>query len=349
VIRARGWRIVIAMLFVVSSAWAESEHIEVALVGSEDAIRFVEAPLRASLASLPVEVTTSPADTLDVNLLLALPSSTAIARIWVDVRSTERIAMFLADRSGQRILVRQVQRSGAEDAVAREELFQILESSIEALLAGGTIGVEREDARRELGLPEKAEARRTQSRPKPVPPPKAKPKAESGATFFVGYHALLWSQFHPLHGPLVGAEVFGGRFRLSFNIEPRFPRRVEGDVVSMDVFHVGTRLVPWYTFELGEPVVVALGLGAGLDVQRSEAVAVPGSDATLGDPFTTLVPVLRGAVAIDLPELRLRVGLALDVDIVRTEYIVVVDGDRQRAFVPWRLHPVLFAAFTFGP
>jgi hypothetical protein len=345
---ARIFCIVVAMLVIARPARAEGERVEVAIVGSEEAIRFVEDPLRASFASLPVTVTTTAAETLDVNALLALPSSSSVARIWVDVRSAERIAMFLADRSGQRILLRQVARAAPDDVVAREELLQILESSVEALLAGGQIGVEREEARRALGLPEKTIPPPAELPPPQEPVPAPLPKAEPGGVgFFFGYHALLWSQYHPLHGPLAGAELVEQRFSISFQIEPRFPRRVDGDVVSMDVFHVALRVMPWYSFQLSEPATLAFGFGPGLDIQRSAAVEVPGSTAKLAEPATALIPVVRAAAAVDLAQLRF--GLGLDLDLVRTEYIVTVNDDRQRAFVPWRLHPVVFGAFRFGP
>ena len=65
--------------------------------------------------------------------------SSAVAVFWCDLESTDRVFLFLASPTGGRVLVRRL--SGTSTAELEEAVAIIVRSSVEALLAGGEIGV----------------------------------------------------------------------------------------------------------------------------------------------------------------------------------------------------------------
>jgi hypothetical protein len=361
----------IAVALAAGNAQAEDARVVVELVGPGEATAFFEVPLEAALARLPVAVEARAQRELDVRGLLRLGPSPALARIWIDARDDARLSMFLADASGQRLLVRHVPSTSARDVVAREEICQIVESSVEALLGGGAIGVSRDQAAAQLVPrpdtsaplpPAPAPARAPKSRA-PLAPTRSSPASASADVgpsmradsvgVFAGYHFAAWSDSVRLHGPALGAHWFHPLGRLGWGMaataELRFPQAVTGDLVGMEVRAVSLRAVPRLAFQLGPLVRGHLGLGPGIDLIESGPVPAAGSSAALGPSERYATGVLRLELGVDLRAFEtasLLLALAADVDGTQTRYTARVDEARREVFVSWRAHPVVSATLT---
>ena len=66
--------------------------------------------------------------------------------------------MYLADGRWERVLVRRVPAPREFDEVEREQLAHIVESSVDALLSGATIGLTLREVSRSLRLPDYGES-----------------------------------------------------------------------------------------------------------------------------------------------------------------------------------------------
>ncbi len=346
-------------------ALAEDARVHLEVVGPAGSTTLFEEPVASALSRLPVAIEVHGGGELDVRGLLRLPPSVALARIWIDASDEDRFSMFLADASGERLLVRHVPRTGVRDVVARDEICQIVESSIEALLGGGTIGVSRAQAAEAL-LPAPAPPAPRPPAPSVRAPPAVATRSHaessggdapgqvaSAAGVFAGWHLAGWSNSVRLHGPAVGAHWFHplGDFGwgIAATAELRFPRVVSGALVGMRVGAVSLRAVPRLAYQLGPGVRAHLGVGPGIDFIESGPVAVTGSAAALGPTEAYSTGVLRAELGVDLRPFEaasLLLCMAADVDATQTRYTARVDDARREVFVSWRAHPVLTATLT---
>ncbi len=331
-----------------------SHAVTITIAGDPDT-RATEATLRDLFAQL----TEARAVTLEVGVTSAIdprsitgppPAPTpAFARVWIDVRS-DTCLVSIADEAWERIYQRRMPRPPGNDDVTREQIAQIVFSAIEAMLAGGKIGV----ARASLLPPPQAAPPAAATPVREAPARIVEERPRPGATLGVGYEALMFSSRAIAHGPIAslhGAVEDGpwslgvgltAQWRAPITVE-RIPIGVRLDTKSFRVVLDGTRA-------LGPQMKLRAGIAPGLDVTSIEPRGV--SRAGEGEQPTITVeasrtrvsPVLRWSVAIDVrlvPGMEVTLAGVLDHALTNRSYVVRYQGIERDVLAPFALRPGL--------
>lgn len=244
----------------------------------------------------PVEVVTPPAT-----------PDPALARVFIDAIERDAAIVYIVDTRWERILVRRVPLLAGLDEVVREEIGHIVESSVEALRAGGQIGVSRAEASEALGVPptpEKRLEREPVARPVTAKrtPKRSARKKERGLILDlgVGWEASLWTSDQLRHGPLarigLGSELLGGslgaqyRLPLSKNAEPIGLRQESGAV----------RALAFLRPALASDLRARVELGVGLDVERVEPRITEDGATSVSDAKTRAAFVGRLGAGLEV-------------------------------------------------
>lgn len=312
------------------------KRVEVSIVGEPVAVREVEPAIRELLARLPIEVHWDRPSLLDPREVVTPrpAASPAVARVWVDVSSPTRVTLYVVDSRWERVLIRHVPLQGPLGEITREEIAHIVESAVEALLAGGQIGIAREEARRSLGL-----APRPPLVARPEAP--AAPAAADRVLLSLGYEARLWSTANGvalLHGPEAALVVRGRGAFLAASGAFWFPQTVDGPFLSLRMSGGAARISAGLETDGAWSLRVAGRLG--LDLLRSEAVT---TGLVLADPPATRVtPLVGGALSIrrSISETaRAWAGVTVDVPIILRRYYAEFGESEVTLARPWPLQP----------
>ncbi len=261
----------------------------------------------------------------------------AVARMWFDLTEPGQAALYITDGGWKRIYVRRVLLPHGLDEVAREELTYIARSSVETLLAGGQIGVTREEFQRQLpsatGLPP-AEAAT------PVPSP------HWGIAAGVSYETRGFAPASPVtHGPGVGvsgsslAGVVGPVVIASAQWD--WTRHVRTELVTARLDGGALRLGAGADWHLGRSFRVCGLVGGGVDLVHVDPGRAADGTVQPSAPFWATDPVLRGSLALglDIGELTAWLTLGTDVAARSSRYVVLLDGARVDVLTPWRWRP----------
>jgi hypothetical protein len=176
----------------------------------------------------------------------------ATAVFWVDLSVPEQLFLYIAEREGGRILVRNISADD-EDLEARlETVALIIRGAVTAFLAGGKIGVE-------------------------APPPEPEePTWPTGALdVFVAYALTLYSSEELLlHGARLGLSVrLGSWVRAHLAYRLQIPLQVEGEYVGLDVHPHPFELGVTGRFPIGD-WYVDTGVGLLVDVVTVDVIAL---------------------------------------------------------------------------
>lgn len=284
-----------------------------------------------------------------------------LARIWLDVRSSDRAVLYIADTTHDRFLLRVVPLEAGYDEVARESLGNIVESAIDALLAGAEFGVSREaleaQVEQELAATEPAPSperpaespRETPSSPLIEPRANESPWLPSG---FVGYRVEFAKRTELLrHGPELGVIVWQrvntlGAF-VGVSGGYRMPSVWTGEGVELELQGAGGRLA----FGLGSRRQASswrVGVVAGLEATRVETRV---SDSTLSarDPDWQRAPVVGAFASGELRVYRswgLLLGAGAEYDPMGHHFDVLRGGRTAPVFEPWLLRPVVWVGVS---
>ena len=276
----------------------------------------------------------------------------AFARVWIDMRA-DTCVVSIADAPWERIHQRIMARPPGNDGVTREQIAQVVISAVEAMLAGGVIGV----ARAEIAPPIVAKPTPTPpATPREAPPSTAPaPSAPGrGVSLGAGYEAIAFASETIAHGP--SASLRGtlpvGRwsFGLGISAQWRAPVVVERAPIGMRLDTKALRLVLDVEHELTPGLALRAGLGPGLDLNAIEPRAVTGSVEGGGPTIAVeakrsrVTPVLRWSVGIDARVARsAHVVLAgvLDHALQNRSYVVREQGVERDVLAPLALRPGL--------
>lgn len=358
----------LSVLFAVAQVRAEEpappspRAVIVAIAGDSDP-RATEATLRDLFAHLPPADAGAPPPqvALDVTVLPEIaPSSVtdppaspppAFARVWIDMRA-DTCLVSIADTSWERIYQRRMARPSGSDDVTREQVAQVVVSAVEAMLAGGTIGVARAD------LAPVAEPPPAPPPPSPRerrPPPRERPSPPPGPSvnLGVGYEAIAYASSTLAHGPsasLRGALPAG---RWSFGLELagqwRAPTVVERTPIGVRLDTKAARLLAYAERDLAPRLAVRAGVGPGVDLTEIEPRAV--GEGAAGEQTITVeakrsrvTPVLRWSLGLDArlaPSVHLVVAGVLDHALQNRAYVVRRQGVEEPVLAPFALRPGL--------
>jgi hypothetical protein len=265
-----------------------------------------------------------------------------VARAWVELHDGQRVTIYVADGSGERLLVRHLPRSDADDELVREATARIVATALEGLLSGAQLGVERAKAHEELPRPAPA-----------APAVSSLPASPKALAFTLGVHYGLqaFSSQVPLeHGPGL---TFGGsygaprstRFGGLLIGQVWWPSQADDAVASVRVYSGALRLLATLERSFGASLVLQAGLGGGVDLTRVEPLEASGLvQVRLAAPTTLATPALRAAVGAKLREARgvsPYASLALDADPSGTRYVSLNEGVATRLLQPFSLRPSL--------
>jgi len=262
------------------------------------------------------------------------PDDLALAHVYVDLREAP-LLVYIGDQGHLRVLIRRVALPASFDEAAREEVGVIVASAVDALCAGGTIGIVRAGATLD---------------PAPTPVPDTSPPPRVGSPrppavrrwsggLLARYRTMAWAPMRLQHT----LELGGVLRRRVGRVDPHLALWT-GAITPTAVTRApdaGRIAGASLRTELGAVTLLAprwsqlVALGGGVDLLRGAGgrwLAVPMIQASLGvraTPGRGLLLELQGHVAVDLVDTRI-----LDVSDAR----VLLD--------PWRVRPGI--SLTFG-
>jgi hypothetical protein len=321
----------------------DPRRAEVQIAGPLERVALVEQAVREPLSRLPIVVSSSRADAVDPKTVIdrSPNAADAFVRVWIDLAVENQVTIYFVDSAWEHILVRHITLERNLDDVEREEIAQIVRSSVEALLSGATIGISREEAR-DLLLPKP----KTKTPPPviPKPKPRAPPKpvtpnsrVEAGA-FYEGelYANTLW------HGPGVFAGVhtpdplgLGGRFTLQY----RVPATVEGDRLGARIQAIALRALAHASYQSGH-LGACGGAGLGADITSTDPTNLKGN-ASPENSRWDVVPVLRalGGGGLVFGSMGVWTVVGLDVDLIETNFTAKRGNETYTAVDVSRVRP----------
>lgn len=275
----------------------------------------------------------------------------ALARIWVDASSPERVTLYVVDGPWERVLVRHVVRAaGSSPALVAEQIGRIVEGVVEALLDGATIGV----ARAELQAPAPPPAIPTAPRappparptaPKPTPPA---PTAPVGFRPGIAFEALVLGPNAPPTFDIGAASWFGQRSGTvrwggSLLAAWRPPSTSRSEPIAVRTDALVLRAAASLLVAVAREWHLRFELGGGIDVEHATPLLTQGGGgrAALAPPTTTAVVCARarfGALFRDV----LSLGVFVDVQPVPPRYLFELDGASVVAFARLPVQPGLY-------
>jgi hypothetical protein len=331
-----GWLCAAAALAPALGAAAPGRQT-VVLIAQEAADPMTERALDAIVAGLvdvPIEVVTQRVAGWDsaianrVDQARGVAATTgAIAVIWLDLSAPRHVFLFIADSTGGRVLVRNVASEEQDVEAQLETLAVIVRGSIDGLLAGGRIGVER-----------------------PVAAPPRKDDAERiGAT--IGYALQLFAPTAPvIHGARLALSIrLARRLHLLAGYRLDIPVEVESPEVAADIWSHPIELGAFSRFEPAR-WRIDLGAGAVVDVVTFD-VTSRSSDVAARNPApratVALAPFVRAARTVGR-HAALFFAVGIEIELYNHRYVVTTTEDSRVVVAPWRVRPIfeLGASFT---
>ena len=359
---------VVAALHATARAQApERAVIDVAAVGARETLEAIADRVRALETRFSVSVRFGAVDAIDARAILAPRASgePAFARVWLDLSNPERAVLFIANAGHDRFLVRVLPVTDGYGELTRESLATVVESTVDALLAGGQIGVDRAAAERELAAAQVAlEAEREPPRAPPAPQPEPEARdveadVEAEGASVPRPTSLLLGAGYRLdavdvgptalrHGAQLGVAWAPASFETPLGLllalsAQYFPALTLGaDQPRLAQLGGGARLAAGVTGQAARALFWQAALGAGADVVRVRPRIDERSGLVAAEAFTVLAPYATAFVSGSLrPSAWLDLALCAGVDLSLTgPHFDVQDGDARRAAVsPLRLHP----------
>jgi hypothetical protein len=212
----------------------------------------------------------------------------AVGAFWLDVQPSGEWLLYLADPDGNRMLVRRIEIEPGAIAAGVEAVGVITRQSSDALLAGGTIGMQTIAPATSTPLPPPSES----SEPRPPARPKARPPSYfSGLSFALGYSGDFPAKEIGWQSGL--ALAAGYRFSPGIYVSGGYRLLNGAEVVSVPIVLRITRspihIEGGYAFGHGR-LVPAVGARGTVEIIGRHAVSTSGSYT--GTPDSTRAVVL---------------------------------------------------------
>jgi hypothetical protein len=341
--------------------------VEVLASGGPAILAAMRDRIRALESRYPIEVRWSEASEIDARAIVAprAPGDAAIARVWLDLRDARRAVLFIANGGHDRFLVRVVPVSDGWGELTRESLATVVESTLEALLAGGQIGVDRGAAVREIeaqtGTSVAVEPAAAAAAPAAAPlraaaapvaiADAAAPAAAAARgpwSLALQYRADAVASGPTLrHGAQLAlayapdqADAVGLLVVLTTQVAPAFAlgdsgRRIEahggGARIAVGAASSGRGLFGWQA-----------AAGAGADLARVEPAIGADTGLRSAEPFFVTTPIatafITGAIR-PAAWLDLALGVGADVPLLAQHFDVQTGSERTQVITPWRVRP----------
>lgn len=335
--------------------------VEVTAAGETSPVAALEQRTRTLLVNYPVVVAWSVATNFRAHDVFDAGSSTpALARIWLDARTPSRAVIYLVDDAHDRFLVRVVPLDAGYDEVACESIGTIVQSSVEALLAGASVGVNRETAEAQVAAiePEQPEPDPSPAPlpPAPAPPPRVEPtsvppRATPNVLLLgidVGYRAGLLRDTPVLrHGPEVGVTLAQDASGISaaggLHVGYRVPSSWEVDGIGAEFEGAGARIAGGLRSKLSATFSVSALATFGAELLRVTP-EVSDDDQRARAAFRVVQPMLGAALESELmlsPHLAMWLTLGAEGDLLGHRFDVAKNGEASPLLDPWLVQPMI--------
>jgi len=318
-------------------------HVEIKMVAPSDSWPALHAVLSELLARLKVSVRFSTVPSVETRQIMTERSDDppSVARVWIDMRDSGRVTLYLTGDRADRLLVRHVPLVTRIDEVAREEIAHIVEATVDALLVGGRIGIVTDEVMRP--------GARTEAAPMPR-------ERLSGVSLDLGvaYEMQVWKEDRaPLHSAaiMVGIGARTGVWRPGawLSGEYRFPTTVDNDLVTARLDQGAFRAIASLDWAASRRWFFGGGVGGGFDLVRIAPDAHQESQVEPTDPRFVAVPMVRFLFTARFAfssRSQVFAGVAGDYDLLGTRYILRAPTGDELVFEPWRLRPTALVGVT---
>ena len=337
--------------------------VDVVATGTPTILAAMADRIRSLEARFPVTVRWTTAEAIDVREIVAPRAADqgAFARVWLDMSNPDRAVLFIANAGHDRLLVRVVPATDGYGELTRESLATIVESAIDALLAGGQIGVDRGAAVHEIEAqtgtrvaaePPPAVTVVTAQPPKPVVPSPSHAASHPRSWLLAGYYRGDAISSGPAlrHGmqlALAYSSPSRAAFELLLMVSAQYaPPFSLGDGGRQVAEHGGgARLAIGATTNPERSFVWRAAIGAGADISRVEPVIAADTGLSAADPFVVTTPITTAFAMGSLRPARwldIGLGVGLDVPLTGHHYDVQTGTARSAVIAPWSVHPYAF-------
>lgn len=310
----------------------------VVVAGPSDEAEAMREVVLELLGRLGVEASVARVEQIDPAAVITprVDGRRPVARAWIDLADADRATVYVVDAPWERILTRHVERAADNAELTREELGHILETTVEAMLAGARIGVERVPPRR----PAPATTRAQSPRAGAVTPPPFTAAATLGYAL-----SPLGPSAPPSHGPLLAASLelprVAARPGVWVSGQLRLPQVADGERVGVELETAALRVVATVGWELAPRLRFRVGFGGGVDVTHVEPRASDGS-ARLADARWLALPAVTALLGPEVrvvPWLSVLLATSCDIDPSATRYLALEDGRPVQVLEPWAVRP----------
>ncbi len=284
--------------------------------------------------------------------LLEVSREGAAARCFIDLSRLPRARLYFADGQAERFLARELTLEQGLDELGKEALAQVLESSVERLLADQAITLNREQLRSLLAPePPRAAPRREIA---PATRRAKRTELSGGWGAFYGMRALSADRFShgpalalrlevPLRGIGIGAWL-SGQYLL--------PVELSQPVAGVRLTTFAPRLGVGLARPVGNFLQVGARLGCGLDVERLVPRKTGQSQLELTDARWVHAGLATAALDAGLrlsSRLWLSASALVDADFRPRHYDLETAGVQHTVLEPWPFRPgaMLGATGTF--
>jgi len=326
-------------------AWSALARIDVTLVGEAAQAKQMNALLSSWLSAEPAQITIDQTTRLRAEDVLNAANEPGTLRIWLVLASRQRARLYFADPNDRRYLVRDLPLHDGLDELGREQLAQVLMSSIQAF-------------RDRTASSSPAEVQHTfePARPKPVMPskieaPKPRPQAAEPTRVAIGaglsYAAIARGDEGLGHGPgwyLNLAVPFSNLAgTLTLRSLYRLPVEQQSDRIALSLRAIDTQLSAGLQGRLSREVLARGEFGGGLAyVKFSPKSLLPDQIAARHRDHDLRPFVLFGArLAYARAPWELAALFTLTVPLVHTHYDLIQNGEQTVELSPWRAQPGL--------
>jgi len=274
------------------------------------------------------------------------PVESLFAYLWIDAVPAHEIILYITDAATERVFVRRMSVDHGLDAVGTEALAFVVQSSLEALLAGKIIGMTRDDYQHSLEV----------AAPQPVPKQAAAATAQPNGVrdvrpshwqLWAGYELQGWDRITLRHEGMLG--IGYERWKLRFGIElfSTWPIQFHSAGSGAAVFSNGARLGVSRPLALPRQLRLVPGLGFAMEVTRVRP-ELSGPDAQPASPYFALDPTIRAVLGIERSLGRWSLGgiLGMDFQPRPVRYVVIREAATEVVQTPWRERP--FAAIVLA-
>jgi hypothetical protein len=333
----RGVTALAAAMLVAPSSFAQPsgvDAVDVAIAAHDEADgQAMKAVVAELIARLHLAATVTFVSSVDAMNVITPQAGVEprVARAWIDLSGPARATLYLVDRNWERVLIRHVQKMQGHDELAREAIGHILETAVDALVHGGTIGIAPDEGRPATERP-----------PSPQPTP---PRWELGALYegeVYAPHGLI------ANGPeaafYIGARRAAVRPGAWLTVQYRLPIILDTAPIGVRLDGAALRALATVDVVVTPRLAVRFGVGAGVDAVHMTPRLEGQQGTTLGQDEEFALIVARasaGGVWWVARDLGIALTLSCDLDPSETRYSAVVDRAEETMLSPWPVRPAL--------